>query len=235
MIGFLKGKLGLVSTAIVSGLLLMNAACQPNTASSSQAPVAPTYGNYATTPQPCNYMSQPGQQPAYGQPGYNQPGYNQPYNGYPNGLPPPGYNNGYNGNNGYNSCSNYNVNYPYANNQQWNTPNWNYGAWMWPQQWAPQTGACGCPSGYRPVMSQYYGFSCAPDAYFNNYSVTWYNWGYFAGQYQNMQWVNNPQVNFSNNSCNQIAQGCDVRLNNCSAGQFCQPVGGGSTIGLCTR
>ena len=209
----------LITSIVASALLLVNAGCQNNSASSAQPTPANPYGNYATTPQPCNYM-QPNYNGAYNNYPYNQPGYNTyPYN-----------NTGYNSN-----CAGYNVNTPYYN-QNWYQPNWNYGQWIWPTQWAPNYGSCGCPSGYRPVMSQYYGMSCAPNAYFYNYSVVWYNWGYFAGQYQNMQWLNSPQVAYSNTAnCGQIAQGCDVRMNNCPSGLFCQAVGGGSTIGICTR
>jgi hypothetical protein len=117
---------------------------------------------------------------------------------------------------------------------------WPSGSWYWPQQWQPSQGYCGCPSGYAPVYSQGAGMACAPYAYFTQQSVVYYNWNVNNGQPQNGQWLNAPQdqynTNNTNSQCyNQTAQGCDVRLNNCPSGTMCQPVSGGSTIGLCVR
>lgn len=118
---------------------------------------------------------------------------------------------------------------------QYPNMSWHYGAWFWPTQVSHVQGYCGCPSGYSPVYGSTFGVSCAPNAYFNNWSVVWMNVGFFGGPAQNQAWLNSPQVHYSGNgTCGQMAQGCDVRLNNCSAGYMCRPVAGGSTIGLCS-
>jgi hypothetical protein len=119
---------------------------------------------------------------------------------------------------------------------------WAYGAWYWPTQYIPTNSTCGCNPGYYPVSGPF-GLACAPSAYFNNFSVVYYNWGYWGGAYwnyaQNSGYVNMPQATYTSpttNACSQsTAQGCDVRMNNCSSGSRCQPIAGGSTIGLCIR
>jgi len=126
----------------------------------------------------------------------------------------------------------------------WN-PNqmqWYYGPWYWPYQYHISGSNCGCPSGYHPVYGNTFGVACAPVAYLNS-KVIYYNYGWSGVSYwnypQNSSWLNIPQVPYQGSSlstCGQvIAQGCDVRLNTCPSGSTCQPVGGGSTIGLCVK
>ncbi|MBX2994494.1 MAG: hypothetical protein KF681_06725 [Bdellovibrionaceae bacterium] len=126
-----------------------------------------------------------------------------------------------------------------------NSYNWYNGAWQFPQQYQIAAGSCGCPNGYFPVQSAYYGMACAPNAYRTGgfSGVVYYNvgsWGPYWNYSQNNGWLNRPQATYqpagSINNCGQsTAQGCDVRNNNCPSGSRCQPVAGGSTIGLCVR
>lgn len=132
-----------------------------------------------------------------------------------------------------------------------NSYSWQYGAWLWPTQYMASQGNCGCPSGYFPVQSSYYGVACAPSAYQSAYGSGYYggglvyysvgNWGAYWNYSQNGGWLNRPQAVYqpavsTNNSCgSSTAQGCDVRVNNCPTGSRCQAVAGGSTIGLCVR
>lgn len=127
----------------------------------------------------------------------------------------------------------------YNTNNQVMPGQWPYGSWYWPNQWQPSSGYCGCPSGYAPVYSQSMGMACAPYDYFASSSVVYFNWGFNFGPAQNGQWLNVPQNQYNpavTGQCyNQTAQGCDVRTNNCPSGSVCQPITGGSTIGLCVR
>lgn len=136
------------------------------------------------------------------------------------------------------NCQTYTGYYPNNPGQY----NWSYGAWMWPTQYQVQVGSCGCPAGYFPVQSPYYGTACAPNAYRSNFGgVIFYSygsWGNYWNYSQNGGWMNRPQAHYQapGNSCsNSTAQGCDVRVNSCPSGSRCQPVAGGSTIGLCIR
>lgn len=114
--------------------------------------------------------------------------------------------------------------------------------WWWPNQWQPTQGYCGCPFGFAPVLING-SMACVPHQFFVQSQVVYFNWGFSFGPTQNNQWNNIPQNQYSNTSAqsttaqcfNQTAQGCDVRINNCPSGSLCQPVSGGSTIGLCTR
>jgi hypothetical protein len=165
----------------------------------------PVGSGYAATPQPCNIQNQ------------NQLGYPQTAN-----------------------CQNYNNWYA-----GWN-PNliqWSYGTWYWPVQYQVSSNNCGCPAGYYPVYGQTFGIACAPANYFSS-NIVYFNYGWTGYSYwnypQNGGWTNIPQIPYqgpaNQNTCAQnTAQGCDVRLNTCPAGSTCQPVGGGSTIGLCVR
>lgn len=117
---------------------------------------------------------------------------------------------------------------------------WPGGQWYFPQQWQPSQGYCGCPQGFGPVYSQGLGMACAPLNYFSQSAVVYLNWGFTNGPTQNGQWTTIPQnqynTNNTNTQCyNQTAQGCDVRQNNCPSGTMCQPISGGSTVGLCVR
>lgn len=117
---------------------------------------------------------------------------------------------------------------------------WPAGAWYWPQQWQPNHGNCGCPNGYAPVM-QGGSMACAPFQYFVQPAVVYFNWGYTNTPAQNPQWNNIPQNQYNANTTaaqcfQQTAQGCDVRTpSHCPSGTVCQPISGGSTLGLCVR
>ena len=118
------------------------------------------------------------------------------------------------------------------------TYNWPNGAWYWPSNYQSSYGSCGCNSGYFPVQGPF-GTACAPSTYFTNYNtrIIYMSSGSWPGYWnygQNSGWINRPQATYNSSaSCaGSTAQGCDVRLNNCTSGR-CQPVGGGSTIGLC--
>lgn len=194
---------------VLAAAVVLNVACQKNDDNNNTASTPPPY--------------------------YNQYGYNQyPYgNGTWATTPQPCNYTGY----GYQGSYNCNQYQGYYQNwgAQYPQMNWYYGSWYWPTQIQPQTGYCGCPTGYRPTFSQYYGISCAPNAYFNNWTVTWININAYWGAPQNSWGLSTPQTyyNGSNPGCGQVAQGCDVRMNNCSGGYTCRPVAGGSTIGLC--
>lgn len=88
--------------------------------------------------------------------------------------------------------------------------------------------------------------SCVPAGYMNNWNVGFWvtaNWNFNGGFPQNGWGLNTNQAYYnpgagSFGSCginNGVAQGCDVRLNNCPSGLFCQAAGGGSVMGLCVR
>lgn len=201
----------------LGGLLMLTTGCQKDSGNSSPAPAA--------TPYPYNVGP-------YGNNGYPPNGYN---NGYAT-TPQPCSHNSYYPNQStcqqfYTQFSNYYPNW----SSTYSNYSWNHGAWYWPTQVNHLSGYCGCPSGYTPVYGSTFGVSCAPNAYFNHSTVIWVNIGYSWGQPQNQQWLNNPQVQYNGNNpgCNQVAQGCDVRMNNCQSGYTCRPVAGGSTIGLC--
>ncbi len=182
------------------------------------APGAPAASGYATTPQPCNTQ---GNNPNC----INQSGYG--YSGYQQHILP---------------------------------QSWTHGAWQWPTQWQPQSANCGCQSNYQAVYHQSFGMACAPQAYFNNnnygggsgggvgysyaaYGISvgiFFNWGASYGPPVNNQNLNIPQTYYGgNNACsgNTVpAQGCNARNRySCSANYLCQPVGAGSTIGVCVR
>lgn len=176
-------------------------------------------GDYAATPQPCNGTT-------------SSPNCYYNNNQYP-----------------------YNQQYPYqGQNFCWPSygGNCSYGGWQFPTTYNPGNGNCGCNSGYMPVYGGWqggFGYACAPYQNYAQYNRIMY-FGQF-GQYgrygqfgfswwstgQNDRWLNNYQTAYNGgNSCaSSTAQGCDVRLNNCPGGYRCQPVGGGSTIGLCAR
>ena len=131
---------------------------------------------------------------------------------------------------------------------------WTHGAWIWPSQYNITVGSCGCPSGYFPVHTHTFGMACAPVQYQHNFvshlqSRLHFQWQVQMGHHhgsngywnypQNGYDLNQPITYYHNPDlyrCHQAtAQGCDVRLNNCPTGGFCQPVAGGSTLGLCRR
>lgn len=121
--------------------------------------------------------------------------------------------------------------------------------WVWPYNWQPSQGYCGCPQGYSPVFipnGGSAGMACAPN---NNFyymqTVQYFNWGVNFGPAQNGGYTSIPQQGYNNvqapnaalaQCISQTAQGCDVRIpSHCASGSICQPISGGSTIGLCTR
>lgn len=240
-------KTFIVALTLLGSLNLISCA-KDNGGGGGGAPADPNAANgYATTPQPCNTSNVIGAgspqyaQPAYGYGyGYGQPGYQQP--GYQATAVTCQNQQGYYGN-------------PHVLPQAWP-----HGAWMWPTQWQPQVGNCGCQAGYQPVHHTSFGLACAPQAYFNggagqpgygggvqggysyySYGVSvgiFFNWMASFGPAVNNQNLNIPQTNYGAGTCgnNTVpAQGCDVRVqNSCgSSTLICQPVGGGSSIGVC--
>lgn len=205
---------------LLMGSALTLVACNQNDGGGGggqPAPAAnPAVGGYASTPQPCN--TQQGGNPNC-QAGYYGGGYGQHV-------------------------------LPQA---------WQHGAWQWPTQWQPQIGNCGCQSGYKSVYHQSFGLACAPQAYFGggggsgygygggggysyvSYGVSvgiFFNWGASNGPAVNNQNLNIPQTYYGN-SCggnSAPAQGCDTRqYRSCGRNLVCQPVGAGSSIGVCVR
>lgn len=145
--------------------------------------------------------------------------------------------------NGYYPPNSYCNNYMNTYYNNWQTPQWGAaGAWYWPQT-IPTSNCNGtCPAGYYPVYGVTFGVACAPMAYIS-FGVVFHQWGQQTpyGTPQNVRVGTGTQDYYSNFNqtstyCSQSpAQGCDVRLNNCPSGSFCQAIGGGSTIGLCTK
>lgn len=197
----------LLLMATILGSLLTGACQKSSSPGSGNTPAGtPDQSKYAATPQPCNVNTSTGS-------GYFT------YN--PN-------------------CPQYNQWYINQNPQSWI---WQYGSWYWPYSYTYSSPNCACPQGYFPVQGPF-GLACAPQAYYTT-SLVFYNWGYWGGAYwnypQNTGGLNIPQVyymapqNQTGNCSQQIAQGCDVRLNNCGSGATCVAIAGGSTIGLCVR
>lgn len=193
------------------------------------APADPNASAFATTPQPCNASAQTASTNPYCLQQNPQQGYGYGYGSY---------------------------GYGYQYQQAVLPGSWPYGAWQFPTQWQPQQGSCGCPSGYQTVYHQSYGIACAPQAYFGNnnsyggasggagfgfggvfFGVS-FNWGSSYGPAVNNQNLNIPQTYYQQGgSCAGSAapvQGCDTRtVNTCGSGRICQPVGAGSSIGVC--
>jgi hypothetical protein len=102
-------------------------------------------------------------------------------------------------------------------------------------------GFCGCGYGNRPIYNSQWGFACVPSNTLN-YSAYW---GYNTStiyQSQNTQAMNMQQVSYTplqygadSNCFSSIAASCDVRaVNSCTNGGTCRPIGGGSSVGVCT-
>lgn len=102
-------------------------------------------------------------------------------------------------------------------------------------------GFCGCSYGNRPIYNGDWGFACVPA---NTLTYSAY-WGYNTStiyQAQNTAALNMQQVSYSplqygadNNCFTAVAASCDVRAaNSCTNGGFCRPIGGGSSVGVCT-
>ena len=193
--------------ATIFGFFLTEA-CQKSSSKSTanpQAAATPDQTKYAATPQPCNVTYSGG---VYGPSAAN--------------------------------CQYYNQWYINQNPHNWI---WQYGAWYWPYSYIYGSQNCACPQGYFAVQGPF-GLACAPQAYYSS-SLVFYNLGYWGGAYwaypQNTGGLNIPQVYYTapqnqTGNCSQIiAQGCDVRLNNCGSGATCVAIAGGSTIGLCVR
>lgn len=103
------------------------------------------------------------------------------------------------------------------------------------------SGFCGCAYGTRPIYHPEWGFACvqantiAYSAYLGYNSSTIY-------QAQNVAALNMQQINYSpvqygseNNCFSSVAASCDVRAaGSCTNGGFCRPIGGGSSVGVCT-
>jgi len=114
---------------------------------------------------------------------------------------------------------------------------------------------CGCPAGYRPIMTNEWGLNCAPDLYFPGSSNSYYGFHYSQVsatiQYsiQNGQWTSIQQdlyrpVGQQHSGCHQYAAAaCDIRLNQSNgtnphcgiSGGTCQQTSGGSSLGVCSR
>lgn len=142
-----------------------------------------------------------------------------------------------NNNGGGNSNNNQPVNYnPYTTNGYNNYGNQ---SWYMPTQWQYSQYNCGCMTGYVAVSNPSFGQGCAPQptgtwSYLITYNINW-----AGGPAQNTYPLNTPQFQFNsgagNNCYGAMAQGCDTRYNNCPGGSICQPLGGGSAFGICTR
>jgi hypothetical protein len=103
-------------------------------------------------------------------------------------------------------------------------------------------GFCGCAYGTRPIYNYEWGFACVPASTLTYSSY----WGYNTGsiyQPQNFVPTNMQQVSYNplqyggdtNNCFHGVAASCDVRVaNTCGGGATCRPIGGGSTVGVCT-
>ncbi len=114
-------------------------------------------------------------------------------------------------------------------------------------QWGYANGFCGCPTGYRPVMNQSWGMSCAPYSWFPNgfYYSSYATFDIQSNWYgpQNGQWTSIPQVTYSpatsgnTTSCGAVASViCDTRNPaTCTNGSTCRQVGGGTYLGLCSN
>lgn len=112
-------------------------------------------------------------------------------------------------------------------------------------QWSYSNGFCGCGQGYRPIMNQQWGISCAPAGWFPGsayYSYSYNQVAYYQSQNAG-QWMAIPQVTYnpvvSGNTTNchaNAASVCDIRqANSCSNGGVCRPSAGGSYLGFCTH
>jgi hypothetical protein len=131
---------------------------------------------------------------------------------------------------------------PYYNQYGTNTYN-TYGTQSWyvPNQWQYSQYNCGCMTGYVAVSNPGLGIqqACAPQATGTwSYMVT-YNINWAGGPAQNTFPLNTPQVQYNSGAGNgcygAMAQGCDTRTYSCPGGSVCQPLGGGSVFGICTR
>ncbi len=109
-------------------------------------------------------------------------------------------------------------------------------------QWSYSGGFCGCNDGYRPIMNQQWGISCAPSNWFPQSSYYSYNYNTVAYQSQNTQWMSIPQVTYnpvvSGNTTNCYANAasvCDTRKpDTCGDSGVCRQSAGGSYLGFCT-
>lgn len=110
-------------------------------------------------------------------------------------------------------------------------------------QWSYSNGFCGCPQGYRPIMNQQWGISCAPSYWFPTsayYSYSYNQVAYY--QAQNTQQMAMPQVTYNpvvsgntNNCYANAASVCDIRNpGTCSNGATCRLASGGGYLGYCT-
>lgn len=113
-----------------------------------------------------------------------------------------------------------------------------------PYIYGANNGYCGCSAGQRPVYNPTWGFACV-----SSQQLTYNFYLGYSAQYlyeipsQNTIPLNMSQINYSPlpyggtaNCFQHIAAACDVRVSNpCTNGGQCRPVGGGSSIGVCTN
>lgn len=130
--------------------------------------------------------------------------------------------------NPYNGFNGTNCNPNQYNQNGWQSyPGWDYGT---------NNGLCSCPVGMRPVAHPSLGIGCAPVNQFNwGGGSNYIGWGFYGSAGYN--WNGIPQVAgrpWGQNCFSDAARACDLRSSNsCGANAYCQPTGGGSTIGLC--
>lgn len=97
---------------------------------------------------------------------------------------------------------------------------------------------CGCSYGSVPTYNSSFGLGCvnATNYWAMSGSFSHWGWGVNASQWTNIPQVSNLQGNpIGNSACyNGAVQSCFVaQPNSCGNGQTCQPISGGSSMGLC--
>lgn len=103
-------------------------------------------------------------------------------------------------------------------------------------------GFCGCGPGMRPIYNSTWGYACVQASYLVYNQYLGYNTSSIYAA-QNLAPTNMTQITYAplpyggqNNCFATAAAACNVRdVNSCGAGGFCRPIGGGSSIGVCTN
>lgn len=93
---------------------------------------------------------------------------------------------------------------------------------------------CGCQTGYMPTYNSSFGLGCVSASnYWGGY--IYFGWGMDSNQWINIPSVSNMQGSPVGRSCyNGVVQSCFVNgPNTCPSGTSCNPVSGGSSLGLC--
>ncbi len=112
-----------------------------------------------------------------------------------------------------------------------------------PYLYGPNGGYCGCSVGQRPVFNPQWGYACVSTQYMTyNYYLGYSANNLYGFQGQNTIPLNNSPIAYSplpyggTANCQQnIAASCDTRATPaCTNGGICRPIGGGSSIGVCT-